>query len=174
MTTTAPTRYDARAIDVATVAALRVGDDAGRSSAVIHDDEGGAPLRCCCRLSRPGEMLRLVSYAPLRRWAAEVGIDPGAYDEVGPVFIHAEACDGMSFNDLPGEFFAQHRMLRAYRRDGSILGARLVTPQESPAAMIEEVFTDADIAVIHVRAVEFGCFLLEVRRNPEARASRRP
>ncbi|MGW3510169.1 DUF1203 domain-containing protein, partial [Streptomyces sp. NPDC000994] len=31
----------------------------------------GAPLRCCLRRSEPGERIALVSYAPLRRWAAE-------------------------------------------------------------------------------------------------------
>ncbi|GAA3304049.1 hypothetical protein GCM10020295_54180 [Streptomyces cinereospinus] len=73
---------------------LRDADDAGRVMTAVTDEEGGAPLRCCLRRSEAGERIALVSYAPLRRWAAETGVDPGAYDEQGPVFIHAEDCAG--------------------------------------------------------------------------------
>jgi hypothetical protein len=70
------------------LAGLRVRDDAGRVPSLVVDHDGGSPLRCCLRASGPGETLLLASYAPLRRWAAGRGFDPGAYDEVGPVFVH--------------------------------------------------------------------------------------
>ncbi|MGH1556478.1 DUF1203 domain-containing protein, partial [Streptomyces sp. L7] len=88
---------------------LRSADDAGRRMVPATDEEGDAPLRCCLRRSEPGERIALVSYAPLRRWAAEAG----AYDEQGPVFIHAEECGGPAAGS--GHPFADaHRVLRRY------------------------------------------------------------
>ncbi|WP_017601626.1 DUF1203 domain-containing protein, partial [Nocardiopsis lucentensis] len=81
------TTHHMRAIGPAVLAGLRVRDDAGHVRDAFTDDEGGAPLRCCLRRSIPGERMTLVTYAPLRRWAAEGGVDPGPYDECGPVFI---------------------------------------------------------------------------------------
>lgn len=62
--------YTAHPIPPTVLEELRTTDDAGRAPAPATDDEGGAPLRCCLRRSRAGERIALVSYAPLRRWAA--------------------------------------------------------------------------------------------------------
>ncbi len=114
----------AHPIDPAALKELRTADDAGRRMRPVTDEEGGAPLRCCLRRSAPGERIALVSYAPLRRWAAGTGVDPGAYDEQGPVFIHAEECGGPDGDALP--FANAHRTVRRYSADGRILGGRLV------------------------------------------------
>ncbi|MCZ4514903.1 DUF1203 domain-containing protein, partial [Streptomyces sp. ActVer] len=107
--------------------------------------------------------------APLRRWAAGVGVGPGAYDEQGPVFVHAEECGGpLGGGRYP---FARPGVLRTVRRysgEGRILGGRLLdlpsTPDESLDAAFSEAFADPEVALVHVRAVEYGCFLYEVRR----------
>ncbi|MEU6775644.1 DUF1203 domain-containing protein [Streptomyces sp. NPDC046759] len=145
---------------------LRTTDDAGRPAAPFIDEEGGAPLRCCLRRSEPGEPIALVSYAPLRRWAAGTGAAPGAYDEQGPVFVHAGDCPGPSGPGLP--FTDAHRVLRRYSAGGRILGGRLVEPARDPGAFraaLAEAFADPEVALVHVRAVEYGCFLYEVRRD---------
>lgn len=134
----------------------------------MTDEEGGSPLRCCLRHSTPGERIALVSYAPLRRWAAEAGADPGAYDEQGPVFIHAEAesCEGPAAGEgYP--FAGARRVLRRYSGEGRILGGRLVEPVGEGAfeEALAAAFADSEVAVVHVRAVEYGCFLYEVRRG---------
>ncbi|MEU4151110.1 DUF1203 domain-containing protein [Streptomyces sp. NPDC026659] len=162
MTTHTTTTHIPRAITEPVLAELRTADDAGRALTAVTDPEGGAPLRCCLRRSEPGERIALVSYAPLRRWAAESGAVPGAYDEQGPVFIHAEACGGPESEGLA--FTEAHRVLRRYSRDGRILGGRLVTPPEDFEAALSEAFTDPEVTLVHVRAVEYGCFLYEVRR----------
>ncbi|GHA12693.1 DUF1203 domain-containing protein [Streptomyces purpurascens] len=146
---------------------LRTTDDAGRLTTPFTDAEGGAPLRCCLRRAEPGERIALVSYAPLRRWASEQDVDPGAYDEQGPVFIHAEECGGPDTGALP--FTNSHRTVRRYSAEGRILGGRLV---EDPAVFEEaltEAFDDPAVELVHVRAVEYGCFLYEVRRDQEVR-----
>ncbi|MFJ9814650.1 DUF1203 domain-containing protein [Streptomyces sp. NPDC101151] len=156
------TTYTARPLTPTILRELRAIDDAGRPMSAFTDEEGGAPLRCCLRRSTPGERIALVSYAPLRRWAAETGADPGAYDEQGPVFVHADECPGPDTDALP--FANAHRTVRRYSADGRILGGRLV---EDPAAFgtaFAEAFADPEVALVQVRAVEYGCFLYEVRR----------
>lgn len=157
------THRTARPVPPPVLRELLAADDAGRPAVPRTDDEGGAPLRCCLRRSRPGERVALVSYAPLRRWAAETGADPGAYDEQGPVFIHAEECAGPEGAELP--FTNAHRTLRRYSADGRILGGRLVGAPEDFGPALTEAFTDPEVALVHVRAVEYGCFLYEVRRD---------
>ncbi|MFE1550091.1 DUF1203 domain-containing protein [Streptomyces sp. NPDC058718] len=148
---------------------LRRVDDAGRECRPFVAPEDGGPLRCCLRAARAGERIALVSYAPLRRWAAEAGVDPGAYDEQGPVFVHAEECGGPA----PSEAypFVRPGVLRAVRRydaAGRIVGGRLLELSEAAGEEVEgafaEAFADPAVALVHVRAVEYGCFLFEVRR----------
>lgn len=158
------TMYTARPIDSTVLKELRVMDDAGRPMTPFADEEGGAPLRCCLRRSTPGERIALVSYAPLRRWAEETGADPEAYDEQGPVFVHAEECRGPG--PLGHPFPGAHRTVRRYSARGRILGGRLVEGgEEDFQEAFADAFTDPEVALVHVRAVEYGCFLYEVRRD---------
>lgn len=164
MDTTTRTRYVIRPIPSDVLADLRERDDAGRPPRSLTDEEGGSPLRCCLAVSRPGERIALVSYAPLRRWAAATGADPGAYDETGPVFIHPEPCTPRA---LPRIRAGAGRVLRSYGADGSILGGRRVewpATDEEADGLYREAFADPETAVVHVRAVEYGCFQFEVAR----------
>ncbi|MFJ7156134.1 DUF1203 domain-containing protein [Streptomyces sp. NPDC101118] len=162
--------YTALPIHPAALRELRDRDDAGRACVPYGDPEGGSPLRCCLRRSVAGEEIALVSYAPLRRWAAETGAAPGAYDEQGPVFIHAEDCGG------PGPEAGRHyalpgalRTVRRYDAAGRIAGGGLVELGEDPEADLDralaEAFADPGVVLAHVRAVEYGCFQFEVRRH---------
>jgi hypothetical protein len=171
VTTQAPpvSQVQIRAISPGVLSQLRVLDDAGQRMAPFIDSEGGSPLRCCLRRIRPGERVALVSYAPLRRWAQQAGACPGAYDEVGPVFIHPSDCPGPDGTGFPAELTGTHRVLRAYSADGQILGGRLASAAEladpaSAESVLAEVLADPAVSVVHVRAVEFGCFACEARR----------
>ncbi|MFD4898546.1 DUF1203 domain-containing protein [Streptomyces sp. NPDC058411] len=165
------TTYEARPIGPDVLKELRTSDDAGRPCVPYTATEGGEPLRCCLRGAGPGESIALVSYAPLRRWAAGTGARPGAYDEQGPVFIHAGECGGPAA-DRAGYPFSRAGALRAVRRynaAGEIVGGRLL---EIPAdeergydEALAEAFADPEVALVHVRAVEYGCLHFEVRRD---------
>ncbi|MFF0444817.1 DUF1203 domain-containing protein [Streptomyces sp. NPDC004609] len=163
-------RYHAVPIEPGALDRLRVTDDAGRPCVPFTDHEGGAPLRCCLRPSRAGESLALVSYAPLRRWAARSGARPGAYDEQGPVFIHAGPCGDPDPADTRFPFVRAGalRVLRRYTTDGRIAGGHLLEIPEDPApafdAALAEAFADPAVALVHVRAVEYGCFHFLVER----------
>lgn len=181
------TRHTVLPIDPTVLGQLRITDDAGRPCTpyTATPDDVGSPLRCCLRPIAPGERIALVSYAPLRRWAAATGADPGAYDEQGPVFIHADACAGFT----PGEHYpftrpGALRTVRRYDARGHIAGGRLLEfPAEATAdattdtetdvtadldaaldAAFDDAFSDPAVALVHVRALEYGCFQFEVRR----------
>lgn len=163
--------FEVLAIPPLVVAGLLIADDAGHAPRFVVDEPGGSPLRCCLRRSSPGERIALVSYAPLRRWAAQAGASPGPYDEIGPVFIHSEPCDGQRDDGYPAEFLGSRRVLRAYSADGRILGGQLAEPhqvrdQAAAAALLAEFFGEPRVAVAHARAVDFGCFTFEIRRLP--------
>ena len=161
-----PQPFAVHPIDADVAAALRIRDDAGRVPQQVVDTEGGSPLRCCLRLSRPGELLLLASYAPLRRWAARTGADPAAYDELGPIFLHAEPCDGPADTGYPAELRAQPRVFRGYGADGRIVGGRVLEPGQEPEPLLADLLTDPAVAFVHARAVVFGCFTFAVERQP--------
>lgn len=164
------TTWEIRPIPPDVVSGLRKRDDAGREARLVVDDDGGSPLRCCLTRSRPGEEIALVSYAPLRRWAERQGVDPGPYDEVGPVFVHAEDCGGAPASPkVPAELIDE-RVCRAYGYDGGILRGLLVDPEHPTARTtvedaLDELFADAGTAFVHVRAVGHGCFTYEAGRT---------
>lgn len=164
-------RYQARPIGPTALEELRRTDDAGRPCVPYTATEAGDPLRCCLRGAEPGERIALVSYAPLRRWAATHWAKPGAYDEQGPVFIHAEECGGPVAEEegYPFSRAGALRVVRRYSSEGRIVGGRLL---EIPAeeehgfdSAFAEAFADPEVALVHVRAVEYGCFHFEVRRG---------
>jgi hypothetical protein len=152
------------AIPPAVVAELLVKDDAGRAPEHLTDREGGSPVRCCLRASQPGEPLALVSYAPLRRWAASRRGDPGAYDETGPVFVHPEPCEGWDGAGYPPALRDAPRMLRAYSASGRILRGVQVPAYGVFEKELEQLLADSAVAVVHGRAVEFGCFTFAADR----------
>jgi Protein of unknown function (DUF1203) len=169
--TTAPEAvYEIRAIAPDVLAELRERDDAGAPLRVMVDEEGGSPLRCCLRRILPGEQVALVSYAPLRRWARATGADPGAYDETGPVFIHPEPCPGPASQGYPEALAGSAKVFRCYTADGRILRGRLFGVGEpsdtsSAGAVLARIFDDPAVALVHIRAVEFGCFAFEAHRS---------
>jgi hypothetical protein len=157
--------FTVRPIAPDVAAALRIRDDAGRGPKPFAETEGGNPLRCCNRLSRPGERIVFASYSPLRRWATEHGVDPGAYNETGPVFLHAEPCEGPTHDGFPDDYRGLPRVLRAYDAQGRILGGQVLDEGTTdPEQAIDDLFADADVAFIHARALIAGCFTFAVAR----------
>jgi hypothetical protein len=163
--TTVTKTFTVHAIAPDVVAALRVRDDAGRAPQPFEDSDGDSPLRCCDRLGRPGEGVVLASYSPLHRWARAQGVDPGPYDETGPVFLHAEPCDGPAHDGFPDDYRGLPRVLRAYDADGRIVGGRVIADgDQHPERAIDEVFADPQVAFVHARALVAGCLTFAIER----------
>ena len=158
------TSFTVRPIEPAVCDQLRRRDDAGNVPETVIDTDGGNPLRCCLTASTPGERIVLASYAPLRRWAAATGAVPGAYAEVGPVFLHPDRCAGPAGTGYPDAFRGSPRVLRGYDRNGRIAGGTVVAEGEDPEPAIAKVFADPDVAFIHARALVAGCYTFCIDR----------
>jgi hypothetical protein len=122
----------------------------------LVDDEGGAPLRCCLRDSRPGERLRLGAVTPPG--------PAGAYAEKGPVFVHADGCPGPADGSYPEEFRSRRQVFRAYNPAGEIVGGEVVGAGRGQEATAERLLADPGVAFLHSRNVEFGCYMFAIHR----------
>ena len=147
-------------IRAATLDAIRAGgmDEAGNRLTVQTDTEGGSPLRCCLRETGPGERVLLIAYTPPG--------GRGAYAERGPVFIHAEPCDGYRAIDrYPPALSHRQQVVRAYDRDGRIADGVLVEDGEHAMTAIRELLSRPDVTLVQLRNVGYGCYNFAVRRG---------
>jgi hypothetical protein len=124
------------------------------------DEDGGAPLRCCLRDSRPGEKVALVAVTPEG--------PRGAYRETGPVFLHADSCPGPPGTGYPEDFRRRSQVFRAYNRSGAIVGGELVPAGTGQEEIAARLLADPDVSFVQTRNVVFGCYMLTVRRAPDS------
>jgi hypothetical protein len=123
------------------------------------DEDGGAPLRCCLRESTPGELIVLLAYRPFP-WA-------GPYAEVGPVFCHAQECEGYKTTDLYPEGFAHRRqLLRAYDRDHRICEGLQAKDGLQAQNLLKGLLSLDEVDFVHSRNVEWGCYMFSASRGP--------
>ena len=117
----------------------------------------GSPLRCCLGRSGEGEPVVLFRYSPTA--------GRGVYEEVGPVFVHAEACDGPARTDvLPEALSKAARVVRAYDGDGRIHTGELAASGELES-VVSTLLADPVVVEVQVRSVSHGCFLFAVTRD---------
>jgi Protein of unknown function (DUF1203) len=133
-------------------------DEAGNPLVVQAHREGGAPLRCCLREAQPGERLLLIAYTPPGT--------AGAYAERGPVFIHAERCEGyLTPHEYPPGLIGRQQVARAYDRQGRIADGVLVADGRQAQQVIADLLARPDVELVHLRNVGFGCYNFAVRAN---------
>jgi hypothetical protein len=131
-------------------------DEAGNRLTVQADTEGGNPLRCCLRESTPGERVLLIVYTPPGT--------RGAYAERGPVFIHAQPCDGYRTpHCYPPGLSHRQQVVRAYDQDGRIADGVLADDGEHALTVIGELLARPDVTLVHLRNVGYGCYNFTVR-----------
>jgi hypothetical protein len=130
-------------------------DEAGNVLDIQVHAEGGAPLRCCLREARTGERLLLIAYTPPGT--------AGAYAERGPVFIHAEHCDGYPTpHQYPPGLIGRPQVVRAYDRQGRIADGVLVADGHRAQGVIAELLGRPEVALVHLRNVGYGCYNFSV------------
>lgn len=154
--------YLIEAIDPAELAAVRADgrDRQGHRVSVKVDDQGGEQLRCCLTRSEPGEPVMLIAHAPLQA--------DSPWQEVGPVFVHAQDCPGRAASsELPDWFDDGPRVLRAYTSGGTMHYAanRVVEAGDGIAAGLEQMFGDPLVAEVHVRNMVEQCFIARAVRT---------
>jgi hypothetical protein len=132
-------------------------DDAGEHFEPFVTDEDGAPLRCCLREARAGERLVLIAYRPAGT--------AGKYREIGPVFVHADACEGYVESDAyPAGFRHRQQVFRGYDDAGRIADAVLVEGAEAEAG-IRRLLARPEVATVHSRNVLYGCYMFAIDRT---------
>lgn len=140
-------------------------DDDGNPVEPFTDSSGGLPLRCCLRDSTPGERVALIAYRAVRRSVTDTGGRAGGpYHESGPVFVHAERCEGADGEDYPAQWRSRQQVFRCYDRDGRITGGVIAPAGDGQEATLAELFADESVAFVHTRNVVHGCFMADVRR----------
>jgi hypothetical protein len=157
--TTATTTFQVEAIPAHALAAVREAgrDLAGNPFQPFATAAGGEPLRCCLRLSRTGERVALIAYRPPG--------GAGPYQETGPVFVHAEPCDGYPGDaGWPPEFRRRQQVLRGYDHSGRIADALLVDGIEAERG-ITTLLGDPRVAMVQSRNVLYGCFMFTIHRR---------
>lgn len=137
-------------------------DEAGNPISVRSTEEGD-PLRCCLRAARRGESAMLIAYTPPGT--------TGAYAERGPVFVHAQQCEGYrSPGNYPPTLAHHPQVVRAYNYDGAIADGSLAEDGREALRLIEAFLSRDDVAMVHVRNVGYGCYNFAVRRQDNGRA----
>ena len=119
--------------------------------------DGGNPLRCCLRDSRPGEELLLFGYEP--------PLPESPYRETGAVFAHAGPCEGPVSDDAyPADWRGRPQVLRAYDRRGRIHDATRTHDGSEPEAVLAEMLATPGVERIHSRNIAWGCYMFTVTR----------
>jgi DNA-binding Lrp family transcriptional regulator len=133
------------------------GKDEHGNAFAAYPAAGWEPLRCCLRIAREGEPIALISYSPFT--------ESSPWAEVGPVYVHADACEGYLAGELPPELRTGPRILRSYHADGSLDYHDIVYVRDGkdlePA--LRDLLTRPAVAAVHVRASMTQCFTYEVR-----------
>ena len=153
-------RFRFEPIPAATLDGIRAAgmDEAGNQLTVQTVTDGGSPLRCCLRETVPGERVLLIAYTPPG--------GRGGYAERGPVFIHAEPCDGYRTPDrYPAALSHRQQVVRAYDRDGRIADGVLVEDGEHAMTAIRELLARPEVTLVQLRNVGYGCYNFAVRRG---------
>lgn len=115
---------------------------------------GGEPVRCCLRNAAAGDELILFGYQP--------AIPAGPYREIGPVFVHADSCEGLASDEYPADWLDRPQVLRAYDARGWIHPATGVHDGTDPVAAIEAVLAEPGVAQVHSRNTAYGCYMFRV------------
>jgi hypothetical protein len=132
-------------------------DTAGNPLTMLAANGDGEPLRCCLRFARAGEPIALISFAPFT--------EQSVWREVGPVYVHAERCEGYTERGLPVELRRGARVLRTYRADGSMdYEHNTLAGDVDLEPLLDRLLAEREVTTVHVRTVLPQCFLYAVTR----------
>ncbi len=118
------------------------------------------PCRHCLENVGAGEPYLVLAYRPFPA--------PQPYAELGPIFLHAEACPayepaaGLPEREQRGR---SARILRGYGADDRIVyGTGIVVGNDGIEAAAEAILERPDVAYVHMRSATNNCFTLRIDR----------
>ncbi len=113
---------------------------------------GGNPCRHCLDMIADGDEMLVLAHRPFP--------DRQPYAEVGPIFLHAEACERRGDSaEIPPSLHGPNYIIRGYSADNRIVygtGQSVETPS-IPVQASALLARDA-VAYVHVRAAASTCF----------------
>jgi hypothetical protein len=128
---------------------------------VRADSQPGFPCRISLRDAEPGEELLLLPY--------EHQPATSPYRASGPIFVRVHAQQSiLPPGEIPPYVALRQISLRAYDAHHMMLDAE-VRPGDAVAAEIEHLFSNPQVAYIHLHNAKRGCFSCRVERVPEGR-----
>lgn len=122
-------------------------------------DGDGIPCRHCLQDVAAGELYLILAHRPFPE------VQP--YAELGPIFLHAEACERYAQGEeVPPVVVRSQRMLiRGYNAQNRIVyGTGQVVPVEKIQVTAEKLFERPEIAYIHVRSASNNCYSCRIDR----------
>lgn len=121
--------------------------------------DGDEPCRHCLGTVAVGEAFLTLAYRPFP------ALQP--YAELGPVFIHADAClaHDPAQGQPPRETRGSGRILRGYGADDRIVyGTGKVVANADIEAEAAAILRRTDVAYVHMRSATNNCFTLRIDR----------
>ena len=123
-------------------------------------DGGGNPCRHCLDDIAGGAPMLVLAHRPFPA--------PQPYAELGPIFLHAEACPRYDAGaGVPAMFLRRHSiLLRGYGADDRIVyGTGKVIPTEEIESRAAFLFQRPEIAYLHLRSASNNCYQCRIERG---------
>ena len=117
--------------------------------------------RRCLRRFNPGERRLLFKYRPFQK--------EGVFAEAGPIYIHESDCrpETEIMASYPDEFRELPLLLRAYTQGDGQVDSKLIKDGDAEA-IIDTFFNDPQVAYLHLRDGESGCYYARIERAEDA------
>ncbi|MCJ8324961.1 MAG: DUF1203 domain-containing protein [Rhizobiales bacterium] len=123
-------------------------------------DGGGMPCRHCLADIARGDEFFTLAYSPFET--------QHAYAEVGPIFLHANACEAFKAAGMPPSFLQrEYYMMRGYSKTTKAIiygtGQRVATADIEVA--VAKILQDDDCDYVHLRSASYTCFACKIVRG---------
>jgi hypothetical protein len=148
------------ALDTHLVRALQDGaPDANGQRPERRAAAGGEPCRHCMQPMREGEEMLILAHRPFP------ALQP--YAELGPIFLHAHACERGGGEALPAFLRSPQYIVRGYDHDDRIVyGTGSVVPTDEIPARAAQLLREPRVAYCHVRSATNNCYHCRIDRSP--------
>lgn len=122
-------------------------------------DGDGKPCRHCLQRIAAGDPYLILAHRPFPA--------PQPYAEQGPIFLHAEPCEGYASQaEIPAMFLDMETLIiRGYGENDRIqYGTGQVVETDQLADKAAELLERDDVAYLHVRSARNNCFQCRIER----------
>jgi hypothetical protein len=136
------------------------GPDAnGQPAERALSDGQGNPCRHCLTEIAVGQPMLVLAWRPFPA--------PQPYAELGPIFLHADACSRWQGEGVPPMFLAWDQLLiRGYSHsDRIVYGTGQATATAALAAVAGRLLERPDIAYLHARSARNNCYQCRIERD---------